>query len=169
VRKILFRKATAVALALGLVITPALTGCDNPDSAAAGNAAGAEKVDSSKLGTVSILGDNVRQVDYADVAYRLRGADADQAHLIDVRSVVEYQMGHLKNALNLPLTKIKLASSSELKDIVPAQGELWIYCRSGGRAVEAARTINKAVPGRQIFIVLDDFAAAESHGLEIVQ
>lgn len=167
-RNTLFHRATALALALGLTITPLLTGCDDSDGTAQSLETGVEKVDVSTLGEESSIGDNVRIVDYGDVSRRLRGSNPDQAKLIDVRTIPEYRTSHVKGAINIPLSTIKMSSDQKLRKLLPAEGELWIYCRSGGRAQEAARSIHAALPNRQILVVVDNFDNAQVYGLEIV-
>lgn len=163
----IFYRTTALALALGLTITPVVTGCSS-NGTPEGLETGVDKVDVSQLGEKSSIGDNVRLVDYGDVSHRLRGRNPEQAKLIDVRTVVEYQMSHVRDATNVPLSTIKMSSPKKLRKLLPAHGELWIYCRSGGRAQEAARTIHAAMPERQILVVVDNFDNAQVYGLEIV-
>ena len=52
--------------------------------------------------------------------------------LLDVREDYEYQDGHIKGAVNLPLREIL-----EKKDILPKDKDIYVYCRSGHRSADA--------------------------------
>lgn len=53
------------------------------------------------------------------------------ALLVDVRTVAEYNAGHLTNAVNIPLDQVQ----SELPRRVPEKGKvLLLHCRSGRRS-----------------------------------
>lgn len=52
--------------------------------------------------------------------------------LLDVREDYEYQEGHIKGAINLPLREIL-----SQKDILPKDKDIYVYCRSGHRSVDA--------------------------------
>ncbi len=52
---------------------------------------------------------------------------------IDVREEYEYLMGHLRDAINLPLSKLS-ASGKKMLEEIEQDAELVIYCRSGARA-----------------------------------
>lgn len=51
--------------------------------------------------------------------------------LIDVRSSSEYQMGHVKGSINIPLPLIKDFNNPDKN--LPIR----LYCKSGGRAAQA--------------------------------
>lgn len=52
--------------------------------------------------------------------------------IIDVREPLEYKMGHVKGAINLPPSQIT-AGAAKLED-VPKDTELILYCVSGSRS-----------------------------------
>mgnify|MGYP000880438281 FL=1 len=52
--------------------------------------------------------------------------------LLDVREEYEYQEGHIKGAVNLPLREIL-----EKKDSLPKDKDIYVYCRSGHRSADA--------------------------------
>ena len=56
--------------------------------------------------------------------------------VIDVRTVVEYQAGHYRGALHIPVDKINKKTTSEL----PKKG-LLVYCNTGQRARFAAEKL----------------------------
>ena len=62
----------------------------------------------------------------------------ENTHLIDVRTIEEYQGGHVSGALNLPLDGIEeaiLAAVPEKSDVVI------VYCRSGNRSAQASKIL----------------------------
>lgn len=62
------------------------------------------------------------------------------ARLIDVRTAVEYEGGHLSGAQNIPIDHIKTA----ILTAVPEKSDVIIlYCRSGNRSAQAAKMLEK--------------------------
>lgn len=59
------------------------------------------------------------------------------AVLIDVRSKLEYKMGHAENAQNIPLGQV--GSYNE----VGKDTEIYVYCASGGRSGSAERILRQ--------------------------
>ncbi len=62
------------------------------------------------------------------------------AILLDVRTVEEYQRGHIPNSVSLPLDRIgeidKIASDEKTP--------LYVYCLSGGRSAQACNILKSA-------------------------
>ena len=54
--------------------------------------------------------------------------------IVDVRTLDEYESGHLKGAVNVPVSEIKNIDISKDKKIV-------VYCRSGSRSNTAAKDL----------------------------
>lgn len=52
--------------------------------------------------------------------------------LLDVREDYEYQNGHIKGAVNLPLREIL-----SQKDTLPKDRDIYVYCRSAHRSADA--------------------------------
>ena len=52
--------------------------------------------------------------------------------IIDVREPIEFKMGHVKGAINIPPSKL-MAGAEKLRD-VPKDTELILYCRTGSRS-----------------------------------
>ncbi|HUD08185.1 MAG TPA: rhodanese-like domain-containing protein [Candidatus Saccharimonadales bacterium] len=52
--------------------------------------------------------------------------------IIDVREPIEFKMGHVKGAINIPPSKL-MAGAEKLRD-VPKDTELILYCRMGSRS-----------------------------------
>jgi len=52
--------------------------------------------------------------------------------IIDVREPIEFKMGHVEGAINIPPSKL-MAGAEKLRD-VPKDTELILYCRTGSRS-----------------------------------
>lgn len=58
--------------------------------------------------------------------------------IIDVRTIEEYNEGHVKNAISLPNEEI-VVGSEKVATILPNKDQmLLVYCRSGKRAADAS-------------------------------
>ncbi len=58
--------------------------------------------------------------------------------ILDVRTPAEYQAGHIKNSILIPVQVL----STEYKSILEYQGKsVLIYCRSGNRSVTASKIL----------------------------
>jgi rhodanese-related sulfurtransferase len=65
---------------------------------------------------------------------------ASGIQLIDVRTLQEFNEGHIQGATNLPLDKIIAGAVPEsAKD-----QKLYLYCRSGNRSAEAKKVLEKS-------------------------
>ncbi|MVA76926.1 rhodanese-like domain-containing protein [Auraticoccus sp. F435] len=62
----------------------------------------------------------------------------DDAHLVDVREADEWAAGHAERAQHLPLTEL-----TARLDELPADDEVYLICRSGGRSARAAAWLNQ--------------------------
>lgn len=61
------------------------------------------------------------------------------AVLVDVRSKDEYSIGHVPGSVNLPLNKLKKASS-----LIPdSEVAIFVYCLNGGRADRAVKRLKR--------------------------
>lgn len=59
---------------------------------------------------------------------------------LDVRSTLEYSMGHIEGAVHLPHTDVTQQASALLPN---KDDEILVYCRSGGRAGKAETMLIK--------------------------
>lgn len=55
--------------------------------------------------------------------------------LVDVRTKSEYDSGHIKGALNIPLNEI------ESTTLLKKDSKIVVYCQSGARSAEAAKKL----------------------------
>jgi rhodanese-related sulfurtransferase len=63
-------------------------------------------------------------------------AAGEKLVVIDVREPSEYSTGHVPGSRNIPLGQIGSRAAE-----VPASGQVYLICRSGGRSGQAARQL----------------------------
>ena len=80
------------------------------------------------LSAISKSEENSTDVEANDIENLLKNKE----FLLDVREEYEYQNGHIKGAVNLPLREIL-----EKKDTLPKDKDIYVYCRSGHRSADA--------------------------------
>ncbi|HEU5356009.1 MAG TPA: rhodanese-like domain-containing protein [Actinocrinis sp.] len=61
------------------------------------------------------------------------------AYLIDVREDDEWQAGHAPEAVHLPLSELVVRMEE-----VPADRDVYVICKVGGRSEQAVRYLNQA-------------------------
>jgi rhodanese-related sulfurtransferase len=57
--------------------------------------------------------------------------------ILDVRTVKEYESGHLEGAINIPVEEL----SQRLSELNP-RDEILVYCRTGNRSTTAVKILN---------------------------
>ena len=80
---------------------------------------------------LTALGKNQENSDDVE-ANNIENLVKNKEFLLDVREEYEYQEGHVKGAVNLPLREIL-----EKKDSLPKNKDIYVYCRSGHRSADA--------------------------------
>ena len=80
------------------------------------------------LSAISKSEENSTDVEANDIENLLKNKE----FLLDVREEYEYQDGHIKGAVNLPLREIL-----GKKDSLPKDKDIYVYCRSGHRSADA--------------------------------
>ncbi|RCK69253.1 rhodanese-like domain-containing protein [Desertihabitans brevis] len=63
----------------------------------------------------------------------------EDAHLVDVREDDEWAAGHAERAQHLPVTEL-----AERYGELPAEEQLYVICRSGGRSARAVAWLNQS-------------------------
>lgn len=58
--------------------------------------------------------------------------------LLDVRTKEEYDTGHIKGSMLIPVDNLKAEADNKLKD---KNSPIFVYCRSGNRSVTAAKIL----------------------------
>ncbi|NLE68986.1 MAG: FAD-dependent oxidoreductase [Clostridiales bacterium] len=91
----------------------------------------------------------VRQVMFTDI----RRLVEEGAVIIDVREEDEYALGHIKGAINIPLSRLR----DRLEDI-PRDVPLYLHCRSGQRSYNAARALMQR-GFREVYNIAGSFVA----------
>ncbi len=77
-------------------------------------------------------------------AKRISGTEAKEAVeknnavIVDVREVSEFNSGHIKNALNIPVAGIEFNATNLLKN---KDQFIIVHCLSGGRSARAGKTL----------------------------
>jgi len=77
---------------------------------------------------LNVMHEKFKQVHVEDV----RGLVESGACIIDVRYPDEYEMGHLKGAINIPLYEIR-----ERLDEIPKDRPVYLHCRTSQRSYNA--------------------------------
>lgn len=80
---------------------------------------------------LTALGKNQENSDDVE-ANNIENLVKNKEFLLDVREEYEYQEGHVKGAVNLPLREIL-----SQKDSLPKDKDIYVYCRSGHRSADA--------------------------------
>ena len=80
---------------------------------------------------LTALGKNKENSDDVE-ANNIENLVKNKEFLLDVREEYEYQEGHVKGAVNLPLREIL-----SQKDSLPKDKDIYAYCRSGHRSADA--------------------------------
>ncbi len=63
----------------------------------------------------------------------------EKIKIVDVREPHEFQSGHIKGAVNIPLGRISYVAKKELSP----DEEIVLVCRSGNRSKQAARKLSR--------------------------
>lgn len=81
---------------------------------------------------------NATEIDYKTLQDTIK--NDSNTILLDVRSVQEFNEGHLLGALNLPLSDLK----NKVSLLIPNHGQtIIVYCKMGGRSKKASAMLNK--------------------------
>ena len=80
------------------------------------------------LSAISKSEENSTDVEASDIGKLVKNKE----FLLDVREEYEYQDGHIKGAVNLPLREIL-----SQKDSLPKDRDIYVYCRSAHRSADA--------------------------------
>lgn len=83
---------------------------------------------------LNILNNEFRQVKVSEV----RKLVEDKAFIIDVREKDEYALGHIKTAINIPMSEFR----DRLKEI-PKDRPVYVHCRSAQRSYNVARALGQ--------------------------
>lgn len=87
---------------------------------------------------------------------------SDDKNIWDVRDAQSYQEGHIEHAQNHPLTTI----TKEL--IEQTQGDIYVLCGGGTKAVKACQLIEELDPQRRIIHLTGGTRGAKAAGMTII-
>ena len=104
----------------------------------------------------------VEHMDVSTLAERLR-ADAGLV-LIDVRTPGEFQQGHVKGAVLIPVSTLKSSTEKIAKDY--ADREIAVICRSGNRSLSGTVALKRAGITK-VFNVRGGMSAWSGQGLPV--
>ncbi|MFP4022149.1 MAG: FAD-dependent oxidoreductase, partial [Halanaerobium sp.] len=85
-------------------------------------------VNQASLVATNLINNRYRQVPVTKV----RELVENDAFIVDVREKDEYEMGHLTNSVNIPLSELR-----ERTDEIPKDQPVYLHCRSGQRSYNA--------------------------------
>lgn len=84
---------------------------------------------------------NISEVDNSikviDTATVFSDINDENVYIIDVREEYEYSEGHIKNAYNVPLTKLIVINEMDIS----LDSKIIVYCQSGNRSGLAAKQL----------------------------
>ena len=87
---------------------------------------------------VMIIGGNSKSVIQTPTSEEISQIIQDKnITIIDVRTKEEYELGHIKGAINIPDTEIENEVNYDKNKAIA------VYCRTGVRSSEAAKTLEK--------------------------
>ncbi len=88
--------------------------------------------------------DGTREVSTEDLRVMLEIEDGDdQPILLDVREIFEWNVGHLKGAVHIPLNQLE-----ERIDELSRKRSVVVYCASGMRSIDGSYVLKRAGYGR---------------------
>ncbi|WP_019874495.1 rhodanese-like domain-containing protein [Sporichthya polymorpha] len=83
------------------------------------------------------------------------------AYLLDVREPVEWAAGHVESAVHIPMNSVP-----QRLDEIPADGEIYVICKSGGRSAQVTAYLQQN--GRQATNVAGGMLAWATAGKPMV-
>lgn len=79
------------------------------------------------------VGSNLLNKEYNQINVdKVRNLVENNAYIIDVREKYEFETGHIKGAVNIPLSELR-----KRKDEIPKDKDVYLHCRSGQRSYNA--------------------------------
>lgn len=120
----IFKLVNISYLILSILLIGLFSGCSNKD------------IESSKDVITVTQKTNFSNIDQEEAKKRL---DREKGIiLLDVRTKEEYETGHIKGSILLPLDNLEEEAVNKFKD---KKSPIFVYCRSGNRSVRAANIL----------------------------
>ena len=83
----------------------------------------------------NLLNGDYKQVNVDQVRELVEGG----AFIVDVREIYEYKRGHMKGAVNIPLSELR-----SRMDEIPKDQPVYLHCRTGQRSYNAVMALQNA-------------------------
>lgn len=91
-----------------------------------------------------------------------------KAVIIDVREADEWEEGHLKQSINIPLSRIENGiSAEELNKLFPKKTIIYTHCAAGVRSLKAAKIFDKQLP--DVRPLKPGYSALKKAGFPVVE
>jgi rhodanese-related sulfurtransferase len=94
--------------------------------------------DSKSVKTQKIVANPIEKLSSADFKQKIT---ADKVQLVDIRTLGEFNQGHIENSITFDYYKRSFMSQMNTLD---KSKPVFIYCRSGSRSAGASRKMKKA-------------------------
>ncbi|MDQ6979084.1 MAG: rhodanese-like domain-containing protein [Mariprofundaceae bacterium] len=91
------------------------------------------------MGEVTPEGYENADIEHAHQHWEQGDKSAIPFQFLDVRTVKEYQSGHVPGAINIPIQEL----AKRIKE-VPTDKQVYVYCESGTRSAKAAKLLAKS-------------------------
>jgi rhodanese-related sulfurtransferase len=102
-------------------------------------------------------------IDNIDNVTLKKWLENDEVIIIDVREDDEWDAGHIKEAIHLPLSQVR---ESKLPDITGKK--LVFQCRSGARSMTACQKIEQNLPQAQLYNLVGGIIGWINAGQEVI-
>lgn len=97
--------------------------------------------------------------------YQQQIADAENAQIVDVRTGIEYNKGHIPGAINISWISMNFAK--KVLKYLDKDKPVYIYCQTAHRSPMAAKRLH-ALGFTEVFDLVDGFKAWKDGGLPVV-
>lgn len=89
----------------------------------------------------------------------------DNAIILDVRDEDSFSQGHLKGAINKPLSLL----DQKFLETLDKKQTIYLLCGGGSKAPRAAELLEKLDSSREYIVLMGGTRAAKEYGLPIIE
>ena len=97
-----------------------------------------------------LINNNIKLIEATDAKNKINNKYFK--NIIDVRTKKEYKLGHHSKAINLPIEPVNNLTQENLKNF-NRNDPILIYCRSGRRALNAAKILKNKFNFKKIYYI----------------
>ena len=109
------------------------------------------------------------QADETDYKGILTDIAAGKAQLVDIREQNEWDYGHFKEAIHIPLSKLaKGAGIDQLRKLREENKKIYLHCRTGSRVMMAERLLPQ-FGCKEFSILPTDMNVMAANGFQYIQ